>query len=311
MSSLNLYDLLYKNSSFNKYELYKNDLEAACYTNNLEKCKLLTCLTSSIDISKEYESLFEFCCNLGHLDIAKWLLEIKPSITSNIASIITKNNNRIFYSAFTNGDIEMLKWLFNIQPDNDVFYHIQNFFGACENGYFSVVKWLIDIDIIMAMVMDIDSNLATDLKFDANMNEAFAIACSNGHLEIAQFLLEFQPTIKSFNNDHESFKNACDNGYIEVAKWLASLDSRYIIINYDGKISYTIMKRFILNRNIIKVDEIDVCTICKENDIDIQTNCKHHFCTSCICSWLIITNTCPFCRQTIDCLNKIKFTENN
>ena len=66
------------------------------------------------------------------------------------------------------------------------------------------------------------------------------------------------------------------------------------------------MKRFILNRNIIKVEEIDVCTICKEKDNDIQTNCKHHFCTSCICSWLIITNTCPFCRQTIDFLNKIK-----
>lgn len=64
MSCLNFYDLLYKNSSVHKYESYKDDLEAACYSNNLEKCKLVTCLNSSIDISDTYESLFEFCCNL-------------------------------------------------------------------------------------------------------------------------------------------------------------------------------------------------------------------------------------------------------
>ena len=52
-------------------------------------------------------------------------------------------------------------------------------------------------------------------------------------------------------------------------------------------------------------EEDKECVICKENTIDLQTNCNHNFCTKCISAWYGLHETCPYCREKISTLNKI------
>ena len=310
-------------------ELYKNEFMYACVNGDLIKCKLLKFENKSINISGYYETILQTMFDCGNLHIIKWLIEIIPNITINYNKAffdacedghlevikwlfeikptidISYNNYKALYNAFYWGELEVVKWIFHKIPINDIFYNDQIFYKACEDGHFELTKWLVEIN--------------PNINESVNLDEAFCIACSNGCLEIAKFLLELKPTIETFANDNESFKNACDNGYLAVAEWLVSIDNRYIItnsvldINVDVDnsnigyiITYTIMNRFMMHNDVIKyVNEIEICVICKENDNDIQTNCNHNFCTSCITTWAIYNKSCPYCRENINSFCKI------
>lgn len=53
------------------------------------------------------------------------------------------------------------------------------------------------------------------------------------------------------------------------------------------------------HNDIIYLDYIDDCSICRENKCNVQTSCNHTFCESCIKIWLKTNNTCPCCRHFI------------
>jgi ankyrin repeat protein len=48
----------------------------------------------------------------------------------------------------------------------------------------------------------------------------FRLACKNGHLDVARWLLRQKPNIDIFARNNESFINACKNGHLNVAQWL-------------------------------------------------------------------------------------------
>ena len=50
------------------------------------------------------------------------------------------------------------------------------------------------------------------------------------------------------------------------------------------------------------------CIICKLNEINIQTNCKHNFCKECISVWYDQHKTCPYCRENIIAFNRINIS---
>ncbi len=51
------------------------------------------------------------------------------------------------------------------------------------------------------------------------MNHGFILACGNGQIEIAKWLVRNHP-VNVHLNDEWAFKSACRNGHIEIAKWL-------------------------------------------------------------------------------------------
>ena len=63
-----------------------------------------------------------------------------------------------------------------------------------------------------------------DLEIHTNEDEAFRWACSKGHLEVAQWLVDYATSIESPVDIHtysdEAFRWACENGHLDVARWL-------------------------------------------------------------------------------------------
>jgi ankyrin repeat protein len=96
----------------------------------------------------------------GNLKLAKFLLEVKPTID------VFANDECAFCMACQNGLLEII--------DNE-----EVFRWACEEGYLEVAKWLLEVN------PDIDISAKDDL--------AFRTACEEGHLEVAKWLQSLFP----------------------------------------------------------------------------------------------------------------------
>ena len=54
---------------------------------------------------------FFLACKFGHLEIVKWILELKPTIN------ISDNKDGNFYAAFNDNHLEVVKWLLEVKPN--------------------------------------------------------------------------------------------------------------------------------------------------------------------------------------------------
>ena len=51
----------------------------------------------------------------------------------------------------------------------------------------------------------------------------------------------------------------------------------------------------------------ELCPICIDCNISVQTSCGHVFCDSCVQKWFNTSHdTCPYCRQTITHLKEVE-----
>jgi len=67
--------------------------------------------------------------------------------------------------------------------------------------------------------------LTTFSNIDLSTNDElpFINACANGHYMLAKRLLELKPDINISANDDKAFKQACRNGHVEVFRWLENM----------------------------------------------------------------------------------------
>ena len=122
---------------------YNKIFKSTLYKNNTDELKKF-CIDNkgkidiSIDISMEDELAFRYSCEKGNLELAKWLLEMKPNID------ISALSDYSFRLACCNGHLHIAKWLLQIKPmitiENLIFY------STCENGYLEIAKWLFQIN---------------------------------------------------------------------------------------------------------------------------------------------------------------------
>jgi len=187
---------------------------------------------AEIDISANNEQAFRWACTNGHLEVAKWLWEIKPTID------ITADDGYAFRGACTSCHVEVIKWLYKLYSENtniiitrismDI---ILAFMSACRKGHLEILKWIL-IEAPYRKENFYDKNYVDDhLKDYISDDGAFRIACDYGRLEVAKWVVEeFNPTIDISSNNNKAFINACKNGNLEIAEWLQSLrpDEYYI-----------------------------------------------------------------------------------
>lgn len=218
-----------------------------------------------------------------HLDISKWLLSIKPSINICIYS------NYIFDELCAYGKLETVKWLLSIKPNIELKYA---FCKACENGHLNTAKWLLHLKPSM-------ENLITAQKL-------FISACKNGHTEIVKWLFSIKQDI---TNDF-AFRLACENGHLEIVKWFIVIHPNqysYEIVN--NNIISIIYNRIHMLPDVLKLKQIEICSICSDRNVDIKLNCNHTYCDRCITKWYSSKKSCPYCRTVIINANFIKLDE--
>ena len=144
------------------------------------------------------------------------------------------------------------------------------------------------------------------------MTEFFRAAVHNGHLHIVKWLLEINPTLNISVDDDYIFRFACDNYQVELVQLLRTINRNYNYIIINSRIIYTIkkpIKTLPMHSDIIQIicleEEYKECIICKHRTINLQTNCKHNFCTECISEWYGLHQSCPYCRANINTCNTI------
>ena len=110
-----------------------------CNKGSLEKVKTEVKKNSNLNLTSFKKAFCNTCIN-GHLEIAKWLLEIKPDINVSI------DDEQLFYNTCINGHLKVAKWLLKIKPDINISINDEyTFSNTCENGHLKVAKWLLEI----------------------------------------------------------------------------------------------------------------------------------------------------------------------
>ena len=68
-----------------------------------------------------------------------------------------------------------------------------------------------------------DNDLIKIMQMEIDHNHAMLLACTNGHLEIAEELLNQWPHIDLKFNNNKIFKNICIRGQLSICQWLVTV----------------------------------------------------------------------------------------
>lgn len=112
--------------------------KCACLGNHLEVAKWLKVICPTIDHKINFEEFFVYLCVDNCLDTIKWLKEIHPTI---------KMRPDAFGKACTNGNLEIARWIWETSRDEENYIDIRLdddfiFRYVCEIGYLEGAKWL-------------------------------------------------------------------------------------------------------------------------------------------------------------------------
>lgn len=102
--------------------------------------------------------------------------------------------------------------------------HCKSFEAACNWGNIGIAKYLHahkDLDVRIYVHAD-------------GFNTNFTDACGGGHLELAQWILSKDASIKCFAKGGVAFRQALLNGHIDVVQWLMHQDPTATLNVIDG-----------------------------------------------------------------------------
>lgn len=160
-------------------------------------------------------------CN--HLDIIKFLHAQGVSLDSRSA--------RPLVWASYNGNVEIVKFIFEQTPEVDKCANNFALGWAAANGHLEVVKYLVEQGMtIRTHTEDPIKNAAQNGHLEVvsylysklgsqidDLDDVLVAASSDGQLEIVRFLLREGVSVKNF----KALEEAVSNGYLEIVKYLA------------------------------------------------------------------------------------------
>ena len=141
-----------------------------------------------IDTKHAVERAFRKTCTKGHLDVAKWLLKIRPDLN------ISANHYFAFFESCVNGHLKMAKWIFNILTSKGKYLNKE--YKTC----LQTAEWI---------------------------DDTFSLACAYNKMNVAKWMLIKFPNIDVSYNNHFGFSKACQNGNLTMVVWLIDIQSSY------------------------------------------------------------------------------------
>lgn len=209
------------------------------------------------------QEAFLVVCRYGKLKLAQ-LLYSKNNHDQNIISYA-------FLSSIKEGQLEIVKWLFEISKldlTGDKFLYFRT---ACEYGQLEIAQWLY--------------LCGSDIR--AYDDYAFVRANRGHHIKVVKWLLGL--CIDYYADIHENtIIEYGINNRLHMALYLLEKNDIGKIIN---------LFRFSRKNELIQ----DWCNVCYEQINLIRTKCKHYICLECFIRWYLETKTthnfqCVICR---------------
>ena len=197
----------------------------SCANGHIDVAKWLIQLSKysgydEIDIHEHNDCPLLESCRNGHIDIAKWLVQSVGLV--DMDELADKFDiQAAFRLCCLNDNIEMAKWMVSLNDKGHypMIYPDDKCIDYQNIGYkFDMAKWLIQ--------------LACDNEYrniSANMiHMLFFCSITRGHIDYAKWLIQLGEThhfYKINQNDmlYDAFIRCCTNGKIDAAKWLLQL----------------------------------------------------------------------------------------
>lgn len=235
-------------------QFFVEAFKLACTNNNIEIAKWLITLCKSkyrpIDIhygesiynSYEYDySCVTLVCKKSDKEMIYWLFDLGEN---GYGEFNIMYYERGFMAACERGDAELAEW-FRTQIINKFGHHSMNVLHdqalplACKGGNIDLFdqcmneiadKKSINSKLLLENAcqyghIKLAKKIWTLYELKINIAKSFELACSNGHLAIAQWLIELSYTKPAFTrfDYYMSFCRACLNGHIEMAKLIIEM----------------------------------------------------------------------------------------
>ena len=227
--------------------------------------------------------------------IKKVILTVKElNILDNYSKLFLVNANKGFFWNCFHGHLDVAQWLYSIgccgakelqQSVANSQYSI-NMYGKCQD----IVRWLDENNRhYLAQYIQINCN-AKYISVIQYMEFIFILCCENGHLSVAQWLVQITQQNCGINihvDNEVAFRWSCANGHLDVAQWLHSLCSVNIHANKEYafrlscKYGYLNVAKWLhsLGRSVAKAT--DQPAVCGQGNIDIHIYDEAAFEESC------------------------------
>lgn len=219
----------------NKYCNYRL-LYVCCEYGFLEIIKLIykVCKNKKIYIDLFYNNfeLLKISCTHSYFKLLKWFYKISKK--NNIYIDISVFNNMFLYSF--NSDLQIFKWIYDTHKNNDLNIYInENFKSVCLQGQLDKVKWLYEISKDIKEEFNI-SNYKQELKIMCLHNHIDLI---NWFIEIVE--IESQTYADTFLYVYENNNTKMSQWFYEKYgnKFSNLIDYYNLILDCSRKANYT------------------------------------------------------------------------
>ena len=103
-------------------------------------------------ISVNNEDIFRYACYKGHLHIAQWLYEIKPTLD------ISAEDDWAFKIACYNGYLQLAQWLYQIKLTLNISANTEEAFRlACLDGHLDVAQWIQSLNLNKYIILHVEN----------------------------------------------------------------------------------------------------------------------------------------------------------
>ena len=163
-----------------------------------------------MDISADNEGAFRYACSCGHLKVAQWLYQIKPTLN------ISADDEYAFRYACSCGHLKVAQWLYQIKATLNISADDEYAFRyACENGRWDVARWLQSLCPDRYLIM-MDNN---EYKYE--------IIKLLQYFEETVSLTEADPICPICSENGITVQTVCKHSYCTecLTKWLSSHES--------------------------------------------------------------------------------------
>lgn len=251
----------------------------------------------------------------------------------------------VFSEAFSHRKTNVLRWLFKKYPSFDWISEIEALSFTVRNpeemlylyNLFSREEGLTMVKyMFLKQCKNIHPNsewieLCLDTFPELTItDEEFCLLCKHSMINKSTYYTKQlktiylkRPDINIEHNDHEIFRYAALNNNISLCLWLESINAKYsvetnlsswnryhytmqnIVSNHEYKIiSFKIKDVF--NDDFVSKENKETCVICYEKTEELNPQCGHSFCSICLMKSMKTSCLCPFCRQIIRSVKKVK-----